>query len=345
LPAGWTVKFITGTGTAPTAASCAAAAAIAMPVAVTAGAQVNVGACVTPPVTQVPVTAQPIYFRVTSSAFASTGAIVLDTKLDAVTVTTANTFGATLTPDNNGQVAPGGSVVYAHTLTSTGAQMCGNYTLAATQSAADIALGWAAVIYIDSNNDGQLDAGDALYDGTALTLGAMPATQKLLVKVFAPGGATVGAADVATVTATFVANCGTPSATDISTVVTGQIRLVKTQALNAAVGGVCPAPTALTFTALPITTAKPGDCIVYQIVATNEGAAPVTNLAINDAIPAYTTLALVGQPTPQCASTGLSGTALAPASSATAVSCGSTGNTVAPSGTATLTFAVKINSN
>ncbi|CAM3426828.1 hypothetical protein [Polaromonas hydrogenivorans] len=339
LPAGWTVKYVAG------GATCSAAA-VTQPVAVAVGAQVQVDACVTPPVTQTPVTAQPMYFRVTSTAVATTGAIVSDTKLDAVTVTTAMTFGATLTPDNNGQVAAGGSVVYAHTLTSTGAQSCGAYTLAASPTSADITLGWTTVIYVDVNGDGQLDAGDTLYSGSSLSL-ATGATQKLLVKVFAPGGAAAGATDVATVTATFAANCGAPSATDTSTVITGQIRLVKTQVLNAAVAGTCPAvPATPAFSAAPIMAAKPGDCIVYQVVATNEGAAPVSNLAINDAIPAYTSLTGATQPTVRCTSTGITTaftTAANYASTTVAVSCGSAVNAVIPGGSATMTFSVKIN--
>lgn len=338
LPAGWTVKYVAG------AAACSAAA-IAQPVAVAVGAQVQVNACVTPPVTQAAVTALPIYFRVISTAVASTGVIVLDTKLDAVTVTPATSYGATLTPNNSGQVAPGGSVVYAHTLTSTGTQACGAYTLNAAPTPADVTLGWTTVIYVDVNGDGQLDAGDTLYTGGTLTL-ATGAMQKLLVKVFAPGGAAAGAADVATVTATFAANCGTPSATDTSTVITGQIRVVKTQALNAAVAGVCPAVApSPAFSANPILAAKPGDCIVYRVIATNEGAAPVTNLAINDAVPAYTSLTGATQPAAQCSSIGINTifTNANYASSAVSVSCGSPANTVIPGGNATLTFSVKIN--
>ncbi|WP_260685019.1 hypothetical protein [Variovorax sp. KBS0712] len=87
---------------------------------------------------------------------------------------------------------------------------------------------------------------------------------------------------------------------------------------------------------------KPGQCIVYQVVATNEGVVPVTNIAINDALPAYTVLS-AKQPALQCEAPGIGGTAPAFASTATAVSCGSTANTVAPGGKVTLTFAVQIN--
>ncbi|SCX73164.1 hypothetical protein [Variovorax sp. EL159] len=331
LPAGWTVKFVASGGT------CASAAITT--VAANAGAQAQVAACVTPPATQAPVTAQKIYFQVQSTATASTGVIVSDTKTDAVTVTVPVTYSATLSPNNSGQVAPGGTVVYPHTLSSTGSQSCGAYTLTATVPSADASLGWTTAIYLDVNGDGQIDANDTLVTpSTPLTLAAN-GSQKLLVRVFAPGGATAGATDTVSVTATFTANCGTPTATDISTVITGQIRVLKTQAPSAACNGV--ADTA--FAATPLTL-KPGQCIVYKVVATNEGTAPVTNIAINDAVPAYTSLSATQPATAtQCTSTGVSGTALAYAQTATAVSCGSAANTVAPSGMATLLFSVKIN--
>jgi len=197
-------------------------------------------------------------------------------------------------------------------------------------------------IYLDVNGDGQINAGDTLVTGPIAGPLAAGATQKLLVRVFAPGGASAGATDTATVTATFTdpaPNCGAPSATDVSTVITGQLRVVKTQAPDVACDGTADAA----FAATPLSL-KPGQCIVYQIVATNEGSAPVTNIAINDAAPAYTTMSPTQPPVAtRCVSTGVSGTALAYAQTATAVSCGSAANTVAPSGTATLTFAVRIN--
>ncbi len=333
LPAGWTVRFVAAGGT------CASPE---IPnVTVIAGGQNEIAACVTPPSSQAAVSATKIYFKVQSTAVASTGGIASDVKTDAVTVTsTALQLGASLTPNNNGQVAPGGTVVYAHTLTNIGAQSCGAYTLTATVPAADAAQGWTTTVYIDANNDGQIDAGDTPVNGPLASL-PIGAAQKLLVRVFAPGGVNAGVSSTTTVTATFAAgaaSCGTPSATDITAVITGQIRVLKTQAADATCDGV--ADTAFAATSLQM---KPGQCIVYQVVATNEGIVPVTNIAINDALPAYTTLS-VKQPTSQCAPTGVTGAVpLAFASTATAVSCGSSANTVAPGGTATLTFAVQIN--
>ncbi len=200
------------------------------------------------------------------------------------------------------------------------------------------------------DGDGQIGAGDTLVTNGTVTPPAPTApataldsgkTHKLLVKVFAPGGATAGATDTATVTVTFpdVAACGSPTATDITTVITGQMRLVKTQALDVNCDG-----TEVPSSSAPLV-AKPGECLVYRVVATNEGSAPVTNMSINDAVPAYTSLTGATQPpaATQCTSTGVTGTALAYSSTATTVACGSSANTVAPGGTGTLIFSVKVN--
>lgn len=333
LPAGWTVKFVAAGGT------CASPAIPS--VAVIAGGQSEIAACVTPPSSQTAVSAVKIYFKVQSTAVASTGGIASDVKTDAVTVTsTALQLGASLTPNNNGQVAPGGTVVYAHTLANIGAQSCGAYTLTAKVPAADEAQGWTTAVYLDVNGDGQIDAGDTPVNGPLASLPAR-AEQKLLVRVFAPGGVGAGVSNTTTVTATFTdpaPNCGAPSATDITAVITGQIRVLKTQAADATCDGVADAP-GFAATSLQL---KPGQCIVYQVVATNEGVVPVTNIAINDALPAYTVLS-AKQPALQCEAPGIGGTTPVFASTATAVSCGSAANTVAPGGKVTLTFAVQIN--
>ena len=339
LPAGWTVKFVAAGG------SCASEEITTL--GVTAGAQGQYGACVTPPASQTPVAGQRIYFQVRSTIAASNGAIVTDTKTDAVDVTAPNTYAATLTPNNSGQVAPGGSVVYAHTLTNTGAQSCaGPYSVTATLPPADSAAGWTTALYVDQNGDGRLDAGDTLVDGTIAGPLPVGGKQKLLLKVFAPGGAAAGTVDTATVTVTFpsgATSCGTHSATDVTTVITGQIRLVKNQANDANCDGAVDDPTNAPFAAAPLT-AKPGECILYRVVATNEGAAPVENLVISDVVPAYTRLAGATQPTAPCVSSGVSPAFSAAnyQASTTTANCGTVTNTVEPGGTATLTFAVKV---
>ena len=161
----------------------------------------------------------------------------------------------------------------------------------------------------------------------------------------APGGAVANETSTGTVKVTFepgAASCGAPSATDLSSVIAGQIRVGKTQALDATCGGVVG-----TQSANPILAAKPGECITYVVTATNEGTATLTNLTIYDAIPAYTSLnATQPTATAQCVWTGITGPltpVMAYAAASGSVSCGSATNTVSPGATATLTFQVKVN--
>src|SRR6185436_2849603 len=68
----------------------------------------------------------------------------------------------TFTANNSGQVFPGGSVVYTHTITNAGnvgeGATAGQVTLAGVMSGATTS--WAFAVFWDRNNDGVLDGGD-----------------------------------------------------------------------------------------------------------------------------------------------------------------------------------------
>lgn len=290
LPSGWTVQYyvdankdgvpdgaaITNTGNIP------------------AGSTVSLIAVVTPSANQAPIT-QNVVFTVSSPATGLT-----DSMTDQVVVSTKRSL--SLTADNVGQVAPGGTVTYTHTLTNNGTVTEGTsagslpYTLTNNQP------GWTTTLYVDLNNDGLADNNELV---TGNDLGALIATYnpdndstsgleagqsiKLLIKVEAPANATAGVqnSNVLTVSPTTVSGTTTSpvSNTDLTTVNDGQIRLVKEQALDAACDGI--ADTSFTQNNL---SAKPGTCVIYRITATNEGNVPVTTVKINDNVPTYTTL-------------------------------------------------------
>lgn len=291
LPSGWTVQYyvdanqdgvpdggaaITNTGNIP------------------AGSTVNLIAVVTPSANQAPIN-QNVVFTVSSPATGLT-----DSMTDQVVVSTKRSL--SLTADNVGQVAPGGTVTYTHTLTNNGTITEGTtagslpYTLTNNQP------GWTTTLYVDLNNDGLADNNELV---TGNDLGALIATYnpdndstsgleagqsiKLLIKVEAPANATAGVqnSNVLTVSPTTVSGTTTSpvSNTDLTTVNDGQIRLVKEQALDAACDGI--ADTSFTQNNL---SAKPGTCVIYRITATNEGNVPVTTVKINDNVPTYTTL-------------------------------------------------------
>lgn len=284
LPAGWDVKFYVAdaAGTGPTGS----------PITNTGNLDAQTGtkklvAVITPPLGET-ADDKEVLLTVTSPA---TG--LSDTIAEKLTVQADRKL--VLNQDRIGQVAPGGTVVYKHTLTNNsnlveGATAAGiPFTLTSSNT------NWAASLYIDNNNDGLIDANDTLVTGTALTFSgntgiAKGATVNLLVKVQAPSNATVGTQNPVVLTFSPVQYNGQNhpvlTNTDLTTVTAGQVRLVKDQYLANCADG-----TAISGTYTQATvSAKPGECVRYRIVATNEGNATVTNVVISDNTPSYTTL-------------------------------------------------------
>ncbi|MDQ6995175.1 MAG: hypothetical protein Q9M18_06225, partial [Mariprofundaceae bacterium] len=380
MPNGWTLDFRnSATGVCATTGQSISNTGV-----INAGANKLVCAVITTPTTQVAGTTN-IYFQAKSP---TSGA--LDIKLDAITVKTLRSI--KINSNNAGQVFPGGSIVYTHIITNAGNVTEGDVaTVTAGKSVVTLALAnslaptWTSVIYWDKNNDGILDPADPVVTNlSALTGGTNGASTAaglasgevatLFVKVFAPLGAAINAIDTATITATttgVVSTIAAPAAVfnaDNTTVIAGQVRLVKTQALDATCNGV--ADTAFATTDIQ---GKPGQCIMYKITATNAGSADVTGLKVSDATPAFTTyydksVATTTTATPAAACAGALvpvdtanavktvrsdgvplGTATGSAATTTSGTCGnpsqftSTIGTLTPQQFATLTFSVRIN--
>ncbi|RYX85270.1 DUF11 domain-containing protein [bacterium] len=267
LPSGFTVVFkndaggiMTNTGLIP------------------AGGTVKVNADVFVPLTAA-LGQQNIYFRVLSLLTGAT-----DTKLDAINVGGLRSLA--LGPNGVGQAYPGNATVFTHTLTNTGVLgeggLLSNIALSTTNSQS----GFSSVVYRDANGNGTLDESDPVVTEFSGLLGLLPGTSAtLFVKVYAPAGTDLGTVNATTLTATTTGGVGTVPAVvtvlDSTTVIAGQIRMEKSQALST--GG------ALTYSVNRITTgAKPGAVIRYRIIATNTGTGPATGFVITDAIPAFT---------------------------------------------------------
>lgn len=332
LPAGWTVQYYLADGAGdPTGAPITNTGNIP------SGGTVKLVAVVTPPA-NAPAGDQEVIFKVSSPATGLT-----DVMSDRVIVETNRIL--SLQNDRTGQVAPGGTVVYKHTLTNNGNIVEGATanTLPFTLTNDQTANGWVTTLYVDSNNDGVADAGE-LVTGSDLAVKtgsiARGASVNLLIKVQAPTNATAGtpSAVVLTIKPTVVGGQSVADLvnTDLTTVTSGQVRLVKEQSLAN-----CSTGAAGTYTQNTVS-AKPGECVKYRITATNEGNADVTNVVISDATPAYTTLKVIASASPVATNATLS-------TSTAALTDGSTGTIAAektplvPNTSAVLEFVIKVN--
>jgi uncharacterized repeat protein (TIGR01451 family) len=339
LPAGWLVTFKAdgGTGTCSTTG-----ATITNTGSVAPAGNSTVCAVVTiPPISSGQAPAGPV--NLTFKAQSATNPLIADTIIDQVLVQPVASV--TLTPNGTQQTFPGGAVTYTHTLTNTG-----NAPAVVTFPAlTDTQAGFTSAVYLDLNNNGVVDATDTLLnaDPAAATAGTVtvPAnsTAQILVRVFAPGSATSATpADVTTITGNITVGgvaAGSITATDTTSVTDGLL-LEKTQQ---AVGCAVAVPPVGSYSSAPIPQSPataPGQCIAYQVKATNTTAGVITNLNISDIVPANTSLQTT------CGAPKLAGTVIAnPAyvnGFAGTVSSGIVAS-LASTASTTLTFCVKIN--
>ena len=323
LPSGWNVVFRDVGG-----------AIISNTGAINAGANKLVYADVSVPVAYaaVPAPGQLLYFRVLSPA---SGAI--DRKTDAVVVNSVRNV--QITPNNTGQVFAGSSVVYAHLLSNNG-NVTENAGSTISLGLTTTAPGFSAVVYRDANGNGVIDAGDVVINNAA-DLGplAAGATVRLLVRVSAAPGAALGITDTATLTAITAGSInGTAapaavSATDTSTVISGNLVLLKEQALDANCDGT---PETAYSSANMAAGALPGACLRYRITLTNVGTSDVLSVILSDATPSSTTYHAV------VAASVSQGSVTTPLANAMGTFSATVG-TLTPGASATLTFGVRIN--
>ena len=213
-----------------------------------------------------------------------------------------------ITPDGQNQIQPGGTVEYPHKLVNNG-----NINEAVEVASSNSDATWNSTTLIDTSGNGigdtelsSLAAGMTIKayqsdgtlvnivlsdtDGDGLVEFPLAPGQyvKLTNKVFAPANAPQGAVNATELTAQDpggVVPTIRTTATDTSNVILGQVRLDKTVARQSdcndlnTIGG---------FDKIQPEQVEPGQCVVWQIVAKNEGDALVKNVVIKDNVPAYT---------------------------------------------------------
>ncbi|BDR36673.1 hypothetical protein PDY_37210 [Photobacterium damselae subsp. damselae] len=242
----------------------------------------------------------------------STASGAIDRKVEAFDVATSASIDITPTSLSN-QIEPGGSVTYEHTLGNTG-----NTTETVDLSSGNNTTGFNNTISIDTDGDGtpdteignlcddpvtspitvqQADGSTAdvevtcdATDGsdTVPSLTLEPGeTIPMTVTVFAPTDATSGTNNITTITAVSTTDpTVTAEGQDNSEVITGQVRLYKYADLDTDCDGA--ADTDKNYLKQHTTTVEPGQCIVWKLIAVNEGTSDALNTVITDQLTEFT---------------------------------------------------------
>lgn len=240
----------------------------------------------------------PIYFKVASSSLPTSAPNSgYDVIQNAITINSnASQGGVSLEPDLRGQIAPGGSIVYTHTLKPWGTSV-----LSATDnlSVANDRTGFTTTLYYDANNDGQLDASDPIIQNLSIVNASILSSKapiRIFNKVENTAYNTVGVVNTSIISLKNSAGTILDTATDITTITTAPVRLSKLQAKDNNCDGV--ADGAYTSNVLPITRNSDGagQCVLYQLTVKNLGASAIGRFNFYD----YTPEAMVMSKAPSC---------------------------------------------
>jgi len=337
LPAGWTLVFHQASGASCPVAYAAQSTPVTSTPALTAANGANAAAsyqlfCLELD-TPAGATASTNDFIITALSN-STGAE--DQMTFQVTVNTVHAV--SITPNQGGQVYAGGTVVYKHVIANGGnATETVTFPVGTSVVFNPALAGWTATAYQDNGSTaGVLDSTDSIIIPGTTTYTLTPGQSVVVfVKIQASASANPGDNTVSTVTIQYNGAASSSAADDTSTVISGQVKLVKSQWVD----------TACTHGAATYTTgtasASSGQCVMYQIVATNTGTSAISGLAIADAAPSYTTyLTGTGTTANTCGLTG--GTVTVTGGTTTPFTAAFTGSMTSGC-TATITFEVKLN--
>ena len=344
LPEGWVVEFFLPDGT-PIQNTGAL-----IPTG-TDGAELDYIAVVTIPEGAPPAT-EDILFTVTSP---SNG--VSDSILNGVTVN--EIVDIAIAANSDVQAAPGGVAVIPHTITNLGNSTvtAGALELGGVDSFAD--QGLAATLFYDANNDGVFDASDPLISDLADIVGpdgvaglSPNEAARVFVRVQVPATSGLGLVETGdlAVNSALTTEFGAATDADLSNnsvldsvaIVSGDLTLIKEQALDLT----CDGTSDSTFTRAR-QLADPGQCIIYRLQADNTGTSAATDVILRDAVPSFTTLeTCTGSCEPALTVDGAAGTVgQSPGDETTgtlATAAPGSGFTLNPGSRAILTFTVQI---
>lgn len=178
---------------------------------------------------------------------------------------------ARLHTDGQQSIVAGSTALFSHRY-QPGTTGSVQFTISATAHPA--AEGWSSLVYLDTNGNGQIDAGEPQITGSVPVTGESDLA--LLVKVFAPVTAPFGSVYQTSITATLSMTNASPALAQAAT------RLDLTTIGDAGSAGL------VMMKNVDKPQAFPGDTLVYVITYFNSVSEPLQNVVIRDSTPTFT---------------------------------------------------------
>jgi len=245
-----------------------------------------------------------LYFRAFSPTYVSNVAPTnagSDIIKNALTIINPAEPQLSFTPDLRGQIAPGGTIVYTHMIVNNGETVIVPRAGAPFEISNDQA-GFNTTLYLDANNNGILDVADTIITTTLADLQPNDRV-RIFAKVEANSSVLLGTENLTLIELYGMGDVLLEQVQDVTTVSDNLIRLTKLQALDANCDG-APDSGSYTTASLPIQrnytagVAGEGQCVLYRVIARNEGTEGINAFNFRDATPAGTVLRTAPSCTP-----------------------------------------------
>lgn len=244
-----------------------------------------------------------LYFRAFSPTYVSNVAPTnagSDIIKNALTIVNPAEPQLSFTPDLRGQIAPGGTIVYTHVIVNNGETVIVPRAGAPFEISNDQA-GFNTTLYLDANDNGILDVADTIITTTLADL--QPSDRvRIFAKVEANSSVLLGTENLMLIELYGTGDVLLEQVQDVTTVSDTLIRLTKLQALDTDCDGTPNG--SYTTASLPIQrnytagVAGAGQCVLYRVIARNEGAEGINAFNFRDATPAGTVLRTAPSCTP-----------------------------------------------
>ena len=230
---------------------------------------------------------------------------------------TANNFGdaklsLVLTEDGQKTVSPGSVVDYPHRLIAGSVMNVNSLQLTATQQPASAAdQPWSDVVYRDTNCNGVVDAGEAVFNPATTPLAMLPGQEICLVqRVSSPANASNGAQHIGRLQASYAATLADSSQLTGSsnqrqdTTLIGSAGLTMSKQVRVVAS--CPSTGADTNPFATQNQASKGDYLEYEITYRNNSTRNLVDIVVKDSVPlgtSYQSMACTVNPTGSCTPT------------------------------------------